>query len=346
MVEFVLDSLLIVSSLSLLVLSIACPLGLIYPKLVGCKNRLHVLGVCFFPLFPLLCLLIAVSSIHDDSASDDLLSGLVVFGVIMSAISYSTYKAGMDKYRKKIGATSRYDDSRAVKINAVGNTKQDHTVGADNRTQKTSNYSVAKSSEREKRKLSTPVISESFNDIATVEFTYIDREFSVTKRKVTFRNYANRKIEAYCHKRRAMRTFHIDSIQNGEVTIVATGEMLSTTAWITRLNGGKQSAPGDRSRGSTKTNNAGSRAPKSPSKQQIEVCFTGFRRAEKESLELLALEQGYVVRASVTKNLTVLVTGANAGPSKIEQAYEVGAEILDEEAFQDFVNCQDYLSAT
>lgn len=61
---------------------------------------------------------------------------------------------------------------------------------------------------------------------------------------------------------------------------------------------------------------------------KLEICFTGFVKAEKESLIDKAIAAGMHVRDGVAKNLHFLCCGYNAGPKKIESAREKGVLIL------------------
>jgi NAD-dependent DNA ligase len=64
-----------------------------------------------------------------------------------------------------------------------------------------------------------------------------------------------------------------------------------------------------------------------------QVCFSGFSESEKERLSALATAHGMNVTASVTKNLTYLVTGPNAGPMKIKKAMEQDVTLMSEQQF-------------
>ena len=65
-----------------------------------------------------------------------------------------------------------------------------------------------------------------------------------------------------------------------------------------------------------------------------EVCFTGFDADEKQELKELAVSIGMIPRASVTKNLTMLICGRNAGPVKMEKAKERGLTVLTIQEFK------------
>ncbi|OEY67447.1 hypothetical protein [Marinobacter sp. X15-166B] len=63
-----------------------------------------------------------------------------------------------------------------------------------------------------------------------------------------------------------------------------------------------------------------------------EICFTGFSKATRASLEELATRRDMLVRKSVTKSLAFLCCGPNAGPVKIQTARDQGCFILSHEA--------------
>ncbi len=67
-----------------------------------------------------------------------------------------------------------------------------------------------------------------------------------------------------------------------------------------------------------------------------EVCFTGFKAADKTRLTELAVASGYMVRGAVSVSLEVLCYGYNAGPSKMQQARDMGILILTEPQFLAF----------
>src|ERR1043165_3107648 len=61
-----------------------------------------------------------------------------------------------------------------------------------------------------------------------------------------------------------------------------------------------------------------------------QVCFTGFKESDKNSLRQLASHAGFEVKDCVTKNLAILVTGENAGQSKLEKAKAQKCKIMSE----------------
>nr|WP_149022640.1 BRCT domain-containing protein [Salmonella enterica] len=67
------------------------------------------------------------------------------------------------------------------------------------------------------------------------------------------------------------------------------------------------------------------------------MCFTGFKKADKERLVDKANEQGLTVRTSVTQNLQMLCCGYNAGSSKVSAARMKGTIIIDEPGFIHFL---------
>ena len=70
---------------------------------------------------------------------------------------------------------------------------------------------------------------------------------------------------------------------------------------------------------------------------KIEVCFTGFKKSDKDRLSSLAQECDMFVRSSVTKRLDFLCCGYNAGPTKIENARHQGVVILTEYQFTELL---------
>lgn len=145
----------------------------------------------------------------------------------------------------------------------------------------------------------------------TVKFTYEDSEGNITSRTVDVSIVTDFYIKGYCHKRRAERTFRIDRII-GDIEL-----------------GSKRIDP----------NNLANKTKRKQTTKSYdyEVCFTGFKKATKEQLETLARIKGFLVRKSVTNNLNFLVTGDNAGFSKVAKAESMGITILTEEEFRNLL---------
>ena len=72
---------------------------------------------------------------------------------------------------------------------------------------------------------------------------------------------------------------------------------------------------------------------KDPDKNKPQICFTGFRPAEKEQLFEYANNNGMKIVKSVTNKLSFLCIGENAGPSKIQKATEQKVIIMDDQQF-------------
>lgn len=68
-----------------------------------------------------------------------------------------------------------------------------------------------------------------------------------------------------------------------------------------------------------------------------EVCVTGFQASERARIEAGARKNNMDVKKSVTKNLTILVCGPNAGPQKIKDAEARGVIIVTGEQFEEFL---------
>ena len=73
--------------------------------------------------------------------------------------------------------------------------------------------------------------------------------------------------------------------------------------------------------------------PATPADNRDQICFTGFRPAEREKLWVIAEGAGMKIVKSVTKKLSFLCTGENPGPSKLEKAKTQEVPILSEEQF-------------
>lgn len=76
---------------------------------------------------------------------------------------------------------------------------------------------------------------------------------------------------------------------------------------------------------------------RSSNTKKPEVCFTGFKAAEKLRLIRCAEEHGFHVVTDVSANLMVLCFGENAGPRKISKAMKNNAYILTETEFMAFL---------
>jgi NAD-dependent DNA ligase len=74
-----------------------------------------------------------------------------------------------------------------------------------------------------------------------------------------------------------------------------------------------------------------------PKEKLQEVCFTGFTPNDREILEKLAEKYDFSVVKSITKHLSILCVGENAGPTKIEKAKMQNTNILTEKEFKSLV---------
>ncbi len=76
---------------------------------------------------------------------------------------------------------------------------------------------------------------------------------------------------------------------------------------------------------------------KKHTKNAQQICFTGFSSSERKQLEGEAVEAHLEVVKSVTKSLRYLVTGPNAGPSKLEKAKEQEIVLLSVSLFHNML---------
>lgn len=90
---------------------------------------------------------------------------------------------------------------------------------------------------------STPIISpkkqvsknQSSDWFRKISFGYTDSNDNSTSREVDVKEVDDQYLTGYCHTRRQLRTFRIDRIQNSEIVIRDTGELINVYDWIVRL---------------------------------------------------------------------------------------------------------------
>ena len=74
-----------------------------------------------------------------------------------------------------------------------------------------------------------------------------------------------------------------------------------------------------------------------PFKNQV-VVLTGFAKSDSQEYAHKLNELGAIIKDGVNKKTNILITGYNAGPSKMQKAQEVGARIMSEEEFKEIIN--------
>lgn len=161
---------------------------------------------------------------------------------------------------------------------------------------------------------------------ATVEFDYEDANGVASHRTVDVVAVDGRYIEGWCHYAGALRTFVIGRIQ-GAIT-EAGGEQFHPIAWARKAIASAGNTHKARSR---RQSPPPRRAPMSTGP---EILFTGFATADRARLEARASAAGLRVRKNVTIGLQFVCAGPNAGPTKLAQARERHATVLDERQFE------------
>ena len=73
-----------------------------------------------------------------------------------------------------------------------------------------------------------------------------------------------------------------------------------------------------------------------PFKNQV-VVLTGFAKSDSQEYAHILNELGAIIKDGVNKKTNMLITGYNAGPSKMQKAQEVGARIMSEEEFKEII---------
>lgn len=169
------------------------------------------------------------------------------------------------------------------------------------------------------------------HNLDTVRFAYVDANGDRSDRRVVVHQLEGACFHGLCLSRRATRTFRLDRVRGG-ITSESSGEVQEPWAWARGLakSTPSPSAPPPQAAPAPVPVPVSEPEPKPTG----EVLFTGFARAERDALEQLADAHHWRVRKSITKHLTVLVTGPRAGQVKQDQAREVGAQVMDRAAFE------------
>ena len=175
--------------------------------------------------------------------------------------------------------------------------------------------SMPSTSYSSKSESSTPIKKSRKN---VIEFTYTNAQGETSEREVRVDSVDETYIEGFCYTAGDTRTFRLDRVEG---MIWQNNECFFVDEWLEK-------------RGIRKKQSISSKSNSS----QLEICFTGFSKADREYLETLAEIHDFKVRKTVTIHLNYLVTGSNAGPTKIADANRVGALILDEEEFHEMLD--------
>lgn len=148
-----------------------------------------------------------------------------------------------------------------------------------------------------------------------MHFVYVNAKGEVSERRLTSVTEKADLIQGYCTTTEALKTFRRDRI----LEWLEPGDNAEE-----RLEHYRNHPPAPelyQAQGTTKRR-----------RDELDVVFTGFPKAEKERLVELAKEHGLVVRTGVTNSLNFLCCGPNAGPAKIAKAREIGALAFDVDA--------------
>ena len=151
-------------------------------------------------------------------------------------------------------------------------------------------------------------------------FIYRDSRGNITAREVTNISESNQYIQGFCLNSAALRTFRKDRIL----------EFLSDPTKISeKFKYYKENSPppiinDPKKPGETRSGNKTGKS---------EICFTGFKKDDKDVLIEIAEYNGMFIRTQVTTNLDFLCCGYNAGLKKIEASRHQGVVILNQDQF-------------
>lgn len=153
-------------------------------------------------------------------------------------------------------------------------------------------------------------------------FIYRDAKGNITFREVTNISESEDYIQGRCLIDNGIRTFRqdrvLEDIENKE---------LASERLQFHIDNAPEPSQATKNRLARKVNQGS--AP--------EVCFTGFKKADKDRLIKLAESAGMFIRSSVTVSLNYLCCGYNAGPKKIETSRHQGTVVLSEKQFQNLI---------
>lgn len=153
-----------------------------------------------------------------------------------------------------------------------------------------------------------------------MQFIYTNKEGITAEKNVRGISANETHLQAFDLKEEIVKTFILNSIQNSEIIIQETGEIIS----IKHLD--KYLPPFEPS------------YPKNQHPDKLQICFTGFTKERRDDLESLAKDIDTLwVTKRAGENLKILVCGDNAGEKKIEQAIKVKATIWNENNFLEWL---------
>ncbi len=152
------------------------------------------------------------------------------------------------------------------------------------------------------------------------KFIYCNASGVISVREVINISETEEYLRGYCVKANAFRTFRKDRVLE---------DIDESSNIEERLQFHIENSPPPQE---TQANRSYTR--KTNPSSAPEICFTGFKKADKIKLVELAESEDMLVRGAVTTNLEFLCCGYNAGPKKIEKARHHGVIILNESQFK------------
>ncbi|HDR1413177.1 WYL domain-containing protein [Pasteurella multocida] len=160
--------------------------------------------------------------------------------------------------------------------------------------------------------------TQDIKSLSTISFSYTDAEGNFTTRTVDVMYVDDVYIKGFCHKQNDSRTFRADRIVGD---IVMNGQRYNVDDWLELNNSTVLSTS----------------KPQITSSLNLEVCFAGFEKENKEILEQKAIDSGLTVCSSVTQNLKFLVIGPAIQHKIMKLAQEVNATLLSEFEFLEMI---------
>ena len=199
----------------------------------------------------------------------------------------------------------------------------------------------------------SPSVEEQFGSRKNFLIGYNDADNILTIRKIEVIAVSQDCFDAYCHLRKAKRTFLIKNVLDS-ITDVQTCLSIDKWEWFESIGGHKPYSIGVSNKSSDlrvindEVNSLPDNKSEACSESDLasdksflvgsEILFTGFKSDMRLCLEDSARACGMIVRTKVTKNLSYLVCGPKDAPAKRLEAINVGASIVyGEDEFRDLV---------
>ncbi|WP_312587789.1 hypothetical protein [Comamonas terrigena] len=136
-----------------------------------------------------------------------------------------------------------------------------------------------------------------------LRFAYVNAQGEVSQRELSQWQESGHYIRGHCMSSNAVKTFHKDRVQQ---------YLDGCDSLLVDPYAPPPPKP----------------SPEAPQESRPQILFTGFAKPERAAFEAQAVAAGLAVVSTVTKNLTFLACGGNAGPTKVEKSRQQGTFVV------------------